>query len=123
MKWLLTALALFALAGCATTGKYERVLQSWVGSTELELVQSWGPPVRVYESNGHRFLTYSNEGSMYVPGTSPTYQTTYYGNTAYTNSYGGSPGMNVQLSCVTTFDVVDNRISSWRWQGNNCTSN
>lgn len=122
MKWLSLALLPLLLSGCATEAKYEGVLQSWIGSSELELIQKWGPPQQAYDAGGHRFLTYSSGGNMYLPGTAPTYQTTMVGNTAYTNSYGGTAAMNVQLSCVTTFEVIDDKISSWRWQGNNCVS-
>ncbi len=59
---------------------------------------------------------------MYLPGVAPSYQTTFVGNTAYTNSYGGSPAMNVDLSCITTFELVDNVIKTWSWRGNNCVS-
>ncbi|MNO20213.1 hypothetical protein D3C76_99620 [compost metagenome] len=123
MKWLALALLPLVLSGCATEAKYEQILQSWVGSSELELIQKWGPPQQAYETGGHRFLVYSSSGNMYLPGTAPTYQTTYVGNTAYTNSYGGSPGMNVQLSCVTTFEVANELITNWNWRGNNCTAN
>ena len=122
MKLLLGLACLAVLAGCETTANYELVLQRWVGSSELSLIQSWGPPQQVYENSGHRFLTYSRESNMYLPGTAPTYQTTMVGNTAFTNSYGGTPATNVQRSCVTTFEVVSETITSWRYQGNNCVS-
>lgn len=122
ITWIL-ALAALALSACATTSKYEAVLASWVGSTENELVASWGPPAGLYTTpDGSRVLTYNSEGNMYLPGTAPTYQSTIIGNTVYTKPVGGVAPTNIHLSCKTNFTVVNGRITTWRWQGNNCTS-
>lgn len=112
----------FFLSGCATEAGYQKVLNSWMGSTDVSLIQSWGPPQQSYELSGHTFLVYSRSSSSYVPGVAPTYQTTFIGNTAYTNTYGGSQGFNVSYSCTTTFEIVSGKIVNWRYQGNNCAS-
>lgn len=122
-RLFIAMLAAAVLIGCATTGKYQRVLSSWVGGSEIDLVRSWGAPQQVYETGGVRFITYVKGGNVHVPAVAPTYQTTYIGNTAYTNAVGGAPAQNIQLSCQTTFEVRDGIITSWRWQGNNCVSN
>ncbi len=115
----LTAI-LFTLAGCATTANYEKILQSWVGDTELNLIRKWGPPRESYETGGSKFLVYSSSRNVYLSGTAPSYTTTVIGNTAYTNAVGGTPGQNIGLSCQTTFEISGERIVSWRWQGNAC---
>jgi hypothetical protein len=120
MKQALVAAGLCFLAGCATTANYEKILASWVGSTELDLVRKWGTPQRMYETGDTKFLTYASSRNIYLPGTAPTYQTTYIGNTAYTNRIGGTPGQNIGMSCITTFEVRNERIVSWRWEGNDC---
>jgi len=117
----LTAI-LFALISCATTANYEKILNSWVGSTELDLIRKWGPPQQSYETDGIKFLVYSSSRNVYLPGTAPSYTTTVIGNTAYTNRVGGTPGQNIGLSCQTTFEISGERIVSWRWQGNDCTA-
>ena len=113
---------LFALAGCATTANYEKILQSWVGDTELNLIRKWGPPRQSYEAGGSKFLVDSSSRNVYLPGTAPSYTTTVIGNTAYTNPVGGTPGQNIGLSCESTFEISGERIVSWRWQGNDCTA-
>jgi hypothetical protein len=113
-------IAIALLSGCATTANYEKSLNDYVGKPELELIQTWGPPASTYEYSGIRYLTYVRSGNMYLPGAAPTYQTTLIGNTAYTNAYGGTPAMNVALSCKTTFEIRNQRIVTWRWEGNNC---
>lgn len=123
MRMFLSVLAMLALAACATAGKYEAVLNSWLGSTEAELVSAWGPPMRVYDApGGTRVLTYSNSGNIVMPGTPARYQSTVIGNTVYTQQVGGTSGYNIALSCTTNITVTNGRITHWSWQGNNCVS-
>lgn len=63
----LTAI-LSALAGCATTANYEKILSSWVGSMELDLVRKWGPPQQSYEAGGRKFLVYLSSRNVYLAG-------------------------------------------------------
>lgn len=112
----------FVLSACATTEKYEAVLKTWIGSSERELINSWGPPSSVYEVNGDKYLTYQSSRSGYVPGVAPTYQTSFIGNTAYTTSYGGTPGYSYNHHCKTTFTVSGGVINHWRYEGNSCKS-
>lgn len=111
-----------ALAGCATTGKYEQMLASWVGAPEVELIRVWGTPMRVYDSGGRRFMLFSDSRNISMPGVAPTYTTTFVGNTAYTNARGGVPAQNLGLWCNTTFEVQNERVVSWRWEGNDCAT-
>lgn len=113
-------LFLLILSGCATTAAYEKILNGWVGESEERLVRVWGPPVNVYQTGNKKFLTYSRQSNMYMPGQAPTYQTTYIGNTAYTRPVGGYAGQNIPLSCVTTFELENNYVVSWKWEGNHC---
>ena len=108
------------LAACATTEKYEAILESWVGKSENALVEAWGPPDSVYEAAGTRYLTYAKSGTRYVPGTPPTYRTTIVGNTRHTRAYGGTPGHVYNQNCKTSFAISDNVIKKWRWEGNAC---
>lgn len=117
---MVSSLFLF-IAGCSTTEDFEKKLASWVGSSERELISTWGPPHRAYESGNTKYLTWNQSGAMTLPGTQPTYSTTVIGNTAYTNAYGGTPPTTINLNCETTFEVQDGVISGWRWQGNNCS--
>ena len=123
-RFLLVALIICGLLlGCATTAKYEKILDSWIGSTEDRLVRSWGPPDSVYDSPSQRYLTYMDSRQGYVPGTAPTYQSYAIGNTVYTKPVGGSQGYSYSMHCKTTFEIADGRITSWRYEGNSCRSN
>jgi hypothetical protein len=120
-KFCTSIVFIFVLAGCATTANYEKMLDSWVGATELDLIRQWGAPVQAYESSGRKFLVYNSQRNVFIPGVQPTYTTTMIGNTAYTSAAGGTPAQNVALSCQTTFELLDDEIVSWSWRGNDCT--
>ena len=54
------------LSACATTAGYEKVLNSWVGAQEIDLVRRWGPPVQSYETGGRKFIVYSSRRNVYL---------------------------------------------------------
>src|SRR5713226_7901331 len=114
MKQIIFALSVVTLVGCATTANYERILDSWVGNDEVQLVRQWGPPQQVYESGSRKFLTYSSSRNVYLPGTAPSYTSTVIGNTVYTNPVGRTPGQNIGLTCITTFELENNKVVSWQ---------
>jgi hypothetical protein len=118
-RFLLLAIVGF-IGGCATSGKYETVLDTWIGSGEVELVKAWGPPQSVYEAGGSKFLTYSTRRNMQVPGVMPSYTTTTIGNVPHTTYNPGFPGYDLHLSCDTSFEISQGRVVNWRWQGNDC---
>jgi hypothetical protein len=109
MRRLLIAVVTLGLAGCATTGNYEKILSSWVGSSADSLASSWGPPSETYPlESGGKLVTYMNVG----------------GTTAYStyNPYSGTVFTTAGTYwCKTTFTVDNaNAIRSWSWQGNMC---
>ena len=115
-------LALLMLGGCATSEKYEAALNSWTGSSEASLISAWGPPDNVYQSGGTKYLTYQDSSTVTIPGTSPSYETTIIGSTAYTNPIGGTSPSTINFHCKTTFTIQADKVSSWRYEGNNCIS-
>lgn len=109
--------SLLVVTGCVTKKEHEDALSSWFGSTEEQLVESWGVPTSFYELGGKRYLTYSNSSQAMVGGTAPTTTYDYYGN-AYTS--GGSPPILVTSNCTIIMVVEDGLISEWKYEGNNC---
>jgi len=116
-------LSLFML-GCATEAKYQKVLDSWLGEKEQSLVGAWGVPASVYETDDFKFLTYLSSEQVFIPGTPPSYQTTYGYGTSYTTPAGGTSPMLIGLKCQTTFKVIKSTglIANWSYRGNNCVS-
>ncbi len=121
-KNLLFVLLILFISGCETTEGYRKIVESWVGSAEIDLIRSWGAPQHSYQSGDTKFIAYNSSQSVYIPGTTPTYTTTVIGNTTYTNTTGGIPAQNIQLSCGTTFEIRDEIIVSWSFRGNDCTA-
>lgn len=97
---ILIIVVLALLAGCATTGNYEKILQSWIGSSEDNLVASWGAPVNTYTTDsGNKLLTFGgNRGAIF-----------------YNN-------MVTPVNCTTTFTIANGIVTNWRWKGNGCKS-
>ena len=132
--------ALLCVSGCATTANYEKLLQTWVGDSEDNLVSKWGPPDSSYAlSNGGKVLQYSRSqniqfgGNTYMAPVTTFHHGTVTANDGISNvngSYSGTstsyvpktaPVENVQLNCATRFTVNKNgRITNWAWQGNSC---
>ena len=112
LKWIARTICVislaFTLAACATTAGYEEILDSWVGSTEDQLVDSWGPPDGFYEGGGKKYLTYVYSSSGYTPGLPAT------------SSMPATPGYSYSYNCKTTFTVIGNEITNWRYKGNAC---
>lgn len=105
-----------------TTAGYEQLLNGWMGATENQLITVWGAPESVYESGDYKYLKWVRSNSDYIPGRSPTYQTSFIGSTAYTTSIGGSPGFNINFYCETTFVIKNEEIVGWNYKGNSCVA-
>lgn len=125
-KALLVAVLAILLPGCATTSKYEAKLNSWVGSPAQSLVNSWGYPAsQMTAPDGNTVYVYSRSGSFVMPTTTTTNaQVSAYGNSAYgTATTTTSGGGVITMACTTYFEIgQDQRVVSWRWQGNSCKS-
>jgi hypothetical protein len=92
---------------CATTGKYEEKLQSWVGQDINGLIMQWGAPSQTMTlPNGNKLYEFMNDqGGM-------AYQVPYTRAVSYSQMY-----------CKTTFITNEhNWIINWRWEGNSCRS-
>jgi hypothetical protein len=122
MKKIILSLSFaLALSACFPTAEgYQQLVSDWYGSPESELVGKWGVPQATYEADGTKFLTYRSTRNVYIPGTAPTLTTTMIGNTAYTNSYGGTSAQNISMRCETTFQVRRGKVTQATFRGNDC---
>lgn len=111
MRTLLATLAItLTITGCASRSDFSALLDTWVGAKEHELVAANGVPQRIYETGGHKYLTY--EGSD----TSSTFATYVNGPTV---TYGYGPG-SFTRSCRVTFEVTGDVVTAWSSEGNSC---
>ena len=135
IRSLKSLIIIFFIVSCATSAKYEKLLDTWMGNNVNHLISSWGAPSSTFKmSNGNTILTYMRSSSGAIPiynqPQTTTHQGTKYGSSGMTkysgtstSSYGTTTYMPVTWSCKTEF-TVDTRdmIINWRYQGNNCVS-
>ena len=120
LPWLLPPL----LAGCAVRPSPARVaaLNALIGQDETTLVKELGVPTRSFKTGGHTFLAYDQRHVEVVPGWSP-YPWGPWGGEWGWGGWGwnnGFPPQIVTYGCETTFELTDNRVSSWSLRGNAC---
>jgi hypothetical protein len=110
------------LAGCAavTVAGYEKMLDSWVGADEVDLVRAWGAPDRTYEAEGRRFVAYASRRQVHYAGAPLTTHVTVVNGMARTVTTGGTPGWSEERACITTFEIDGNRVVSWSHRGDDC---
>ena len=94
MKKVILLLCL-VLLGCATESKYQTKLNSWLNRPKSELVLDWGIPNKTYKLDKKtELLAYKKEVKI----------------------------QGVKYWCKTTFTVVDNVVTNWKNEGNDCRS-
>jgi hypothetical protein len=132
-KKILTLLtALLGLCSCATTQKYETVLNGELGKTAQELQSSWGMPTKVKKlSNGNEIITYLTVNYQVLPDPSYDFNNGFLTEDEmfYPFTYGGSAlpvgsymGDVVTEWCKTDFYLKNGIITSWQWKGNACVA-
>jgi len=119
---VLLALVFACLLGCATRAGYEKAMNSYIGAREADLVRALGPSDNTYETGGRKFLQYSSQGTATVAGTSLTVTSTMPMGPATIPSVGAAPAINMNLGCITTFELVADRVVSWSAKGNRCVA-
>lgn len=114
MKKIMFIFGILCLASCAlaTSEKYEKQLNSWMGQPEEALVSSWGIPDGNYERKVEgvnvKYLTYNSTRNVYIPDA---------------NNMGTALSGNfVARSCKTSFAIEDDKIVSWKYDGNDCVA-
>jgi hypothetical protein len=111
---------LLGLGACATPVGYQKKLARWLGADEVELVRSWGPPTRTYQTGGHRFMTFESRRDVYVPEVPSYFSTTTKGTRSYTTFNPGSPATTLTSRCTTTFELVNAKVTSYAFDGDDC---
>ena len=98
MRKVFSVLMLFLLSGCVTEAGYQKIVNSWMGSNKLNLIDSWGVPTSSYKVDD------STEYFSYVE--------TSISSDSYGNIYN--------YKCQTTFTITDDVVTSWKYEGNKC---
>jgi hypothetical protein len=126
-------LGLGLLSACSNgTAELDRRNASYVGQPEVRLVEGLGVPLRVYETEGRRFLEY--DFSSTAASASPTFGLGFGAGSFSGGHYGRGGGVSTGLGigiplggssyepapCIVTFEVRDGRVLDFRRRGENC---
>lgn len=89
-------------AGCATTGKYEAKLQSWINNNADDLIREWGPPTNSATlANGEKIYQYNSDQGAYFD---------YF-------------GRMIPNNCRTDFTISPaNIVTDYKFIGRSCRS-
>lgn len=103
------AAAILFTSGCAA--QVNKVMESWVGKHQSDLILSWGPPRQTAsDGKGGSILVYGNYVNL---GQTPGRATAdYYGNVTYT-----APQQQGYQRTRMFYVDENGYIYAWRWQG------
>ena len=111
LYFLVLLISMMSISSCATTAKFEALLNTWMGHDVNELITSLGPPSNEYTlPNGNKMYTWL-----------------WIGNTLVISNYNEYLNMTLTQAvthwCKVTFVVNQyGRIINWRYEGNACVS-
>jgi hypothetical protein len=126
MKQLLSIASVLALGACAYPNpQHVSAMNALVGKSETDVVKTLGVPSRTIETGGHKYLAYSRNKLVTIPGDygfGPAWGWGYWGGGwgGGWGGWGGFPPEIVQRDCETTFDLLGGVVQSWTFRGNDC---
>ena len=95
-------IAILSLCACASEKAYVEYINSFIGYTKDDVLETFGLPDEDYKANGKEFLTYKQNLGNYV----------------YVNQYG--LGGTESYYCNTTYILEKGKVASFKYSGNAC---
>jgi hypothetical protein len=114
-KTLFALIVSTLFAGCATTGNFEKRMEAKKGLSKEQLIDEMGIPAKEYKSESFEILEYYQSDTITLPRNSVS---TVSGNTVYTNTTGGSYGVD----CKLEFKLINGFVTNYRYTGALCKS-
>lgn len=119
-RLLIYAVIGLALSGCAATNvnkaandRYDETMNLFLGESESFVLNIWGPPDRVYELDGVKYLKYSSFRTVAVPAPMQVSAPSY-------NRFMMYGGGSASVSCDNTFKIRNGIVVSINYRGNGC---
>lgn len=122
------------LFACATPQGYDKKLNSFLGASEADIIKKFGRPsaIKILDDN-IVILAYTKVDDVFVPSEFYTYQQgdEVYGqdglfspflSTYLFSNNPGDIGYEADYICKTLFLLQNDKVTAWRWQGNNCVA-
>lgn len=119
---------------CATAKDYDKYLNSFLGESQNQIEQKFGNPsaIKIVDDNT-KVLAYTQVDDVFVPSEFYDYQQgeEFYGQdgifSPFLNTYlfsdnPGDLGYEVEYICKTMFLLQNDKVTAWKWQGNNCVA-
>lgn len=123
LNYIILTLILCVLNACVDSSiEYNKMCSTWLGAPEHALIQGWGTPIRTYNVEDIKYITFSDSRIVSLPGISPSYHTTFTRYSAHTTAIGGSSPRTLQLRCETTFTIYNHTVIDYRFEGNHCVA-
>lgn len=108
-----------ALTACHTVQHYDDYLESWIGKSEAELVETWGGPVKMENLGaGRQLFVYMKQKTVMEPGANP--QDVNFGNYSLYSPANDAMQSETVYYCETTFTTENDIIVDYSWAGDAC---
>jgi len=97
------------------TAAFEKRMEAKKGLSKEQLIDAMGIPAKEYKSESFEILEYYQSDTITLPRNSIS---TVSGNTVYTNTTGGSYGVD----CKLEFKLINGFVTNYRYTGALCKS-
>lgn len=104
-------LAVLAVVGCATTRRYERKLDAWIGKPKSALLNAWGTPGQVIALDGGKEIVEYRRADE------------AHGRRDLERQIALEKKGAPPVGCRTQFLIgPDGQVERWKWIGDHCVS-
>jgi hypothetical protein len=105
-RYFITLIFLISLTSCATEKKYKAHLDTFIGQDKKEVLKRLGPPVARYTIDNSEWWHYRKTD----------FDLMWVGN----GNHGNPQYIPVEQSCITQFEIVENKVKYYRFEGGIC---
>lgn len=100
-----------------TSENYKHIMNSWLGHSKKELTDAWNIPTYDYWQQNKNYVIYVKSRIVNVANGNRIERMPV--STQEYSFFKEDPG-SVNKTCTTIFTLIDNKVQSWRFDGNDC---